>query len=87
MKPVLMFMTSWCSFCRRAFQIIDTLREENDAYNAVEITVVDEDIRREYADTFDYYFVPAFFIGDKKVHEGIPTKEKIQSVFEKALAD
>jgi thiol-disulfide isomerase/thioredoxin len=86
MKPVLMFVTSWCSFCKLAFKILASLREETDAFRTVEITVIDEELQREYAASFDYYLVPTFYVGGKKLHEGIPTKNKLRRVLEEALS-
>lgn len=85
MQTVYMFVTSWCPHCRRALSWMDELREENPEYSQVEIKIVDEEKEPGTARKYDYYYVPTFFIGDEKVHEGVPTKEIIRNVFEKAL--
>lgn len=85
MKDILMFMTTWCPYCKKASQIIDQLRRENTAYRDVEIIMIDEDKDRKYADTFDYYRVPTFYVDGVKIHEGAADTENIRKVFEKAL--
>lgn len=85
MKDVIMFMTSWCPHCKRAIGYINQLREENPSYKDVEIVMVDEDKDRKYASKFDYFFVPTFYVGGEKVHEGVTSLETVRKVFEKAL--
>ena len=59
---------------------------------AVNTSMVDIDIT-SYADLFDsaladsldYYYVPTFCVNGQKIHEGVPTKEKIRAVYEAAL--
>ncbi|SHI02365.1 Glutaredoxin [Sporobacter termitidis DSM 10068] len=85
MKDVLMFMTSWCPYCKKAFSMIDEVRGEKEAYKDVEIVTIDEDKERKYADTFDYYRVPTFYVDGEKVHEGAATIDNIRKVFELAV--
>ena len=85
MKDVLMFMTSWCPYCKKASQMIDQLRRENPEYKDVEIIVIDEEKDKKYADSFDYYRVPTFYVDGVKIHEGAADLESIRKVFEKAV--
>ncbi len=85
MKDILMFMTSWCPHCKRATQAIEQLRRENQAYRDVEITMIDEEKEKKYADTFDYYLVPTFYVDGVKVHEGAAGIETIRKVFDSAV--
>jgi thiol-disulfide isomerase/thioredoxin len=85
MKDVLMFMTSWCPYCKKASQMIDELRSENQAYKDVTIIMIDEDKERKYADTFDYYRVPTFYVDGEKIHEGAADMNCIRKVFDKAI--
>lgn len=84
MKDILMFMTSWCPYCKKASQLIEQLRCENGEYRDIEIILIDEDKERKYADTFDYYRVPTFYVDGVKVHEGAADLESIRKVFERA---
>jgi thiol-disulfide isomerase/thioredoxin len=86
MKDILMFMTTWCPYCKKATQMIDELRSENPAYKDVTIIMIDEDKDRKYADTFDYYRVPTFYVDGEKIHEGAADMDCIRRVFEKAVS-
>jgi glutaredoxin len=85
MKDILMFMTSWCPYCKKANQMIEQVCIENPEFRAVSITMIDEDKERKYADTFDYYRVPTFYVDGVKVHEGAADLESIRRVFETAV--
>lgn len=86
MKDVLMFMTTWCPYCKRAFAMIDEVRRENQDYKDVEIVMIDEDKDRKYANKFDYYRVPTFYVDGEKVHEGVASIDTIRKVFELAVS-
>jgi thioredoxin len=59
------------------------LKEE---YKDIEIKMIDEQKHSDIADRYDYYYVPTYYIDNEKVHEGVPTKEKLQLVLEQAIA-
>jgi glutaredoxin len=85
MKDVLMFITAWCPYCQKALAMIDQVRDENDAYKDVAITIIDEEKEKKYADQFDYWRVPTFYVDGVKVHEGAATLDCIRNVFKKAV--
>ena len=87
MKDVLLFITSWCPYCKKAFELLETLRREDPRYESVIINVVDEEENPEFADSFDYYNVPTFYVGGVKLLEGIPSKETVKKVLEAAVSD
>lgn len=87
MKPVIMLTMQSCPYCKKAFQWMDELCEENDKYGAVEVKVIDENLQPEIAKQYNYYYVPTYFVDGEKVHEGVPTKEIIRSVFAKAVEE
>ena len=64
---------------------MEELKKEHPEYQAVEIRIADEKKEKELADSLDYYYVPTYFVDGRKVHEGVPTKEKVQAVYEAAL--
>ncbi|MDD3224868.1 MAG: glutaredoxin [Clostridium sp.] len=85
MKSVKMFVTSWCPYCKMALSIMDELKESNPTYKNIDIEIIDEEREPDIAKEYDYYYVPTYFVDDKKLLEGVPSKEIIQSVFETAL--
>jgi glutaredoxin len=87
MKKVLYFYLEGCPHCRRATGWMEQLVEQNPQYEAVDVRRVEERDEAGFARGFDYYYVPAFYVDGVKVHEGAATKQIVQSVYERALAD
>ena len=85
MGTVVVLVTSWCPHCRRALSWIDELKKENPSFSVIEIKTIDEEREPEAAEKYDYYYVPTFYVDDEKIFEGVPSKEIIRNVFEKAL--
>ena len=48
--------------------------------------MIDEQLHPEVTKTYSYYYVPTYYVDGVKAHEGVPTKEIVREVFEKALA-
>ncbi|MDR3086079.1 MAG: thioredoxin family protein [Christensenellaceae bacterium] len=86
MKPITLFMFEACPYCQEALRFIEELKAENPAYAAIPFTMIDERLDPVTADKFDYYYVPTFYVGDQKLHEGASTKEKVKAVYDAALA-
>lgn len=84
MKPVLMFITGWCPYCKQAFSIIEDLKNTNPEYANIEVKIIDEERQPEIAKKYDYYYVPTFYVNEVKIHEGVPSKDIIRRVFEEA---
>lgn len=85
MKTINMFITSWCPYCKQALSIMDKLEKENPKYEDIEVKVIDEELEPEISKQYDYYYVPTYFVGSEKIHEGVPSEEIIRKVFETAL--
>lgn len=84
MKPILMFTMESCPYCRKAHHWMEQLRNENPAFTALDITIIDETLQPGIANQYDYYYVPTYYVDGIKVHEGAATKEIVKGVFEKA---
>lgn len=82
-----MFYLPTCPYCKQALTWNSELIAENPAYAGLELELVDEKREAARAEQFDYYYVPTYYVGDDKLHEGAADKEKIRAVFEAALAD
>lgn len=85
MKPVIMFITSWCPYCKQAFSFMENLKKENPEYAKIDVKIVDEEKEAEFAKQYDYYYVPTYYVDGVKVHEGVPSMDIVRQVFEKAL--
>ncbi len=84
-KHVKMMILDTCPHCKRAFQMMNELMTANPAYREVKFEVIEEQTEPQKTEGYDYRYVPTFFIGDVKVHEGTPTAEALEMVFKKAL--
>lgn len=85
MKELTYFRLSYCPYCRRANGYLEELKQENPEYCRVPIRIIDEAHERRIADSYDYWYVPCFFMGDVKLHEGAATKADIKEVLDRAL--
>lgn len=85
MKQIKYFHLSNCPYCRQANRWMEELISENPAYGALSIEKINDSKQRAIASQYDYYYVPTFFIEDKKLHEGVASKEIIKMVFDVAL--
>lgn len=81
-----MFYLPTCPHCRLAFKCLEELRAENPAYASVELETVDESAERERAESFDYWYVPCFYLGGEKLHEGHAEMADVRRVLDRALA-
>lgn len=80
-----LFYLENCPHCKRARAWMEELYQENSAYKDIPIEMIEESQQVELADSYDYYYVPCFFEGDKKLHEGVASKEIIQNIFDSYL--
>lgn len=85
LKKVLMMIQESCPYCRQALRMMDELKAERPEFQAVEVKIVDENREKAFADSLDYWYVPTYFVDGVKVHEGVPTVDKVRKVYERAL--
>lgn len=86
MNTVIMFVTDWCPYCKKALSWMEELKAENPQYSKVDIRIIDEEKEPEATKNYSYYYVPTYFLNGEKLHEGVPTKEIVRGIFEKALS-
>lgn len=80
-----MFYQERCPFCIKAFRYIDELQKEYPELNDIIIEKIEETKEPELADKFDYYYVPTFYVEDKKVHEGGIYKPEVEKLLRDIL--
>ncbi|HNZ82882.1 MAG TPA: thioredoxin family protein [Sedimentibacter sp.] len=85
MKKVKVFYMEGCPHCRRAFKILDELKANNPEYAKIHMEYIDENKDVKAANAHDYYYVPTFYMDEVKLHEGVPTVEKIERVLKEAI--
>ena len=85
MKPVKLFYLKNCPFCKKALRYIEEARAAHPELAAVEIEMIEESEQPEVADRFDYYYVPTFYVGGRKVHEGGIFPDEVEALLRQAL--
>jgi glutaredoxin 3 len=76
-KPVRVYTTSYCAFCRRAKEL---LRKREIAFEDIDVTA-DADTRRWLVETTGRRTVPQIFVGE----EAIGGYEELQALDERSL--
>ncbi len=79
------FYLKSCPHCHRADQLIQELIAENPSYKKVSFRKVEESEEKALADSYDYWYVPCFYLGEEKLMEGVPSKEKVKAAMDRAL--
>lgn len=85
MKKITMFTMQSCPYCKSARKWMDEILESDAKYSKIPLTVIDETEEPDLAAKFDYYYVPTYYIDDKKVHEGAASFDIVKKVFDDAL--
>lgn len=80
-----MFTIPSCPYCQKALRYAGELRRENPAYASLTVEVIDEQREPALADQYDYYYVPAYYAGGRKLHEGAASREDVRTGFDAAL--
>jgi len=87
MKKITMFTMASCPYCREALRFMDELYKSDERYRSIPLEMIDEVVHPEIANRYDYYYVPTYYVGDKKKHEGAATLKAVKRVFDEALAE
>lgn len=72
MKNIRIFYLETCPYCINARKALAELIEEDPRYREIGIEWIEESREPVLADQYDYYHVPAVFIGDRKLYEASP---------------
>jgi thiol-disulfide isomerase/thioredoxin len=84
MPKLTLFIQERCPFCRKALAYMEELQQQPD-YKDIEIEIIDENIQKELADSYDYFYVPTFYEGNRKLHEGAIYKNELEELFKSVL--
>ena len=69
MKEALMFYLEDCGYCHKAMRALEELYAAEPSYRRVPVRKIEESREPELADRYDYYAVPTFFVGGRKIFE------------------
>jgi len=87
MKPILMFVMASCPYCQAARRWMEEVTNERPEYKAIPLTIIDEVQQPELANTYDYHYVPTYYVDGVKAHEGAASKAIVERVFAAAMGD
>ena len=82
---IVYFYLNGCPYCKMADNFIAELIDENPDFASIKITKVEERQQADFAKEYHYQYVPCLWLGNKKLHEGVPTKDKIKACLMEAL--
>ncbi len=84
----LFFYLEHCPYCKKAQKYFDEAMEKRPELKAGFETLrkVEESKEVEFADSFDYHYVPTIYVKGEKIHEGAMKEEEAVTILEKALA-
>ena len=85
MAKLTYFYLPSCPHFRLASRCIEELCAEDDRYKDIEIERVDESAEKARAAKYDYWYVPCFYMGNEKVHEGHAEKADVKKVLDRVL--
>ncbi|MBO5686614.1 MAG: thioredoxin [Alistipes sp.] len=85
MKEVKLFYLRECPFCKKAFRYIDEAKAQHPELAQVEIELIEESEQADVANSYDYYYVPTFYVAGKKVHEGGIFPDEVEQILRQAL--
>ena len=92
MKNVMMFYLESCGYCDKARRALVELRDELPGVDLCSIQMVEESLEPDFAEQYDYYAVPTFYVDGVKLfeaHIGMSyedIKREVRRVLEAALA-
>ena len=84
MKKITMFTMESCPYCVSARKWMKEVIDSDAKYSEIPLVIIDEVKEPDLANTFDYYYVPTYYINDKKVHEGAASFDIVKKVFDDA---
>ena len=87
MREITLFILKNCPHCRLVLALQEELLAEHPEWAGIPIRVVDEEAEAEYADTFDYYYVPCYYVDGKKLHEGHAEREGVERILRAAAGE
>lgn len=80
MKTLKIFILEHCPHCKRALSYLKDYELKD-----IEVILIDERKESSVANSYDYYYVPSFFLDEVKIHEGTIDEEGMRELVDKYL--
>lgn len=85
MNELTLFYLPSCPHCKLAIRLLDELQKENPEYAKISVKRIDESREKALAESYDYWYVPSFWLGGEKLHEGHAERADVKRVLDAAL--
>ncbi len=85
MQKLTLFYLKNCPYCKKVFEYYDFLVKQNPQYENIQLERIEESRNPVIADGYDYYYVPAFYLGETKLFEGAMNLNDVKNVLDAAL--
>lgn len=85
MKELLYFYLPGCPHCKLATACLEQLQAESPEYAQITVKRIDESREKALSDRYDYWYVPSFWCGEQKLHEGHAELADVRRVLDRAL--
>ena len=87
MKEITLFLLNNCPHCKLALRLQEELFQAHPEWRDIPLQMIDEAEEPELANSYDYYYVPTYYVGGEKVHEGHAERADVEAVFRAALEE
>ena len=85
MKEMTYFYMPGCPHCALATRLLSELQREDARFAEITVRMIDETKDKALADSYDYWYVPSFWAGETKLHEGHAEKADVRRALEETL--
>ncbi len=82
MREITVIMEKGCPYCAAAEKLIEELQNE---YPEVSVRRIRSDTKE--SEPYDFYFLPAIFVGERRMIHGACSKTDIRRAFHEASKD
>ena len=68
MKEINIFYLTGCPYCKNAKKAVDEILNEDKKFSEIKINWLEENLKSDIAEKYNYYYVPTIFYGAKKLY-------------------
>lgn len=85
MKELRVFILKNCFYCKKALSYLQELIIL-DEYQDIKLDIIEENIEKDLANSYDYYYVPSFYADKVKLAEGAVSYDDVKMILDKLLS-
>ena len=73
MKDVILFKLTYCPHCKLALRLQEELFQAHPEWRDIPLQMIDEAEEPELANSYDYYYVPTYYVGGERSMRATPS--------------